>query len=74
MHNSLHILGVPEGEESEEGIKDLFEEIMAKNFPSLMKEKVTEAQRIPIKMNPKRPTPRYIIIEIAKVKDKEGIL
>ena len=27
-----------------------------------------------MKMNPKRPTPRYIIIKMAKVKDKERIL
>ena len=35
---------------------------------------VQEAQRVPIKMNPKRPTPRHIIIKMAKFKDKERIL
>ena len=35
---------------------------------------VQEAQRIPNKLNPKRPTPSYIIIEMPKVKDKERIL
>ena len=35
---------------------------------------VLGAQRIPNKMNPKRPTPRHIIIKVAKVKDKERIL
>ena len=42
-----------------------------------MKEKVTqaqEAQRFPVKMNPKRPTPRHIIIKMAKFKEKERIL
>ena len=33
-----------------------------------------EAQRVPNKMNPKRPTPRHIISKMAKVKDKERIL
>ena len=33
-----------------------------------------EAQRVPKKMNPKRPTPRHIIIKMPKVKDKERIL
>ena len=50
---------------------------MTENFLNLMKEKVTqvqEAQRVPIKMNPKRPTPRHIIIKMTKFKDKEGIL
>ena len=35
---------------------------------------VQEAQRVPIKMNPKRPTPRHVIIKMAKSKDKERIL
>ena len=38
-HNNIHIMGIPEGEESEQGIENLFEEIMAKNFPNLVKEK-----------------------------------
>ena len=50
---------------------------MAENFPNLAKEtdiQVQEAQRVPNKMNPKRPTPRHIIIPLLKVKDKERIL
>ena len=42
-----------------------------------MKEKdtqVQEAQRVPNKMNPKRPTPRHMKIKMPKVKDKERIL
>ena len=35
---------------------------------------VQEAQRVPNKMNAKRPTARHIIDEIPKVKDKENIL
>ena len=30
---------IPEGEESKQGIENLFEEIITKNFPNLMKEK-----------------------------------
>ena len=50
---------------------------MIENFPNLIREKVTqvqEAQRVQIKMNPKRPTPRHIIIKMVKLKDKERIL
>ena len=50
---------------------------MMENFLKMMKEKVTqvqEAQRVPIKRNPKKPTPRHIIIKTAKLKDKERIL
>ena len=50
---------------------------MAENFPNLAKEtdiQVQEAQRVPNKMNPKRPTPRHIIIKLLSVKDKDRIL
>ena len=49
---------------------------MAENFPNVKKEadiQVQEAQRVPNKINPNRPTPRHII-KMAKVKDKERIL
>ena len=45
---------------------------MAENFPNLKKErdiKIQEAQRVLNKMNPNRPTPRRIIIKMAKVKE-----
>ena len=50
---------------------------MTKNFPNLVKEKdtqVQEAQRIPNKLHPKRPTLRHSIIKMTKLKDKERIL
>ena len=40
--NNIRILGISEGEESEQGIEKLFEEIMIKTFPSLVKEKDTQ--------------------------------
>ena len=36
--------------------------------------KVQGAQRVPNKMNAKRPSPRHIIIKMLKIKDKERIL
>ena len=68
---------MPEGEEEEQEIEILFEKIMKENFPNLMKEldiQVQEAQRVPSKMDPKKATPRHIIIKIPKVKNKERIL
>ena len=41
------------------GVENVFDEIMAENFPKLKKEtdfQVQETQRVPKKMNPKRPT------------------
>ena len=63
------MIGIPKGEEKEKGIKNLFEDIMAKNFLKLKKEKDTqiqEAKRAPNKLNLKRPTPRHIIIQNGK--------
>ena len=36
-HNNIWIMGIPEGEESKHGIENLFEDIMAKTFPNLVK-------------------------------------
>ena len=61
--NNIHIIGIPEGEEEEQGIENLFEKVMMENFPTLMREKVTQiqkTQRVPSKRNPKRPTARHI--------------
>ena len=48
------------------------------NFPNLANEidfqEVQEAQRVPKKLDPKRNTPRHIIITLLKIKDKERIL
>ena len=67
-----------EGEKEEQKIENLFEQIMKENFPSLAKEidfqEVQEAQRVPKKLDPKRNTPRHIIIKLPKIKDKERIL
>ena len=35
---------------------------------------IQDMQRVPNKMNPKRPTPRHTVIKMPKVKDKERIL
>ena len=76
-HNNIHMIGIPEGDEEEQGIENLFEKVMMENFPKLRREKVTqiqETQRVPSKRNPKRPTARHIIIKMAKFQDKERIL
>ena len=49
-----------------------------KNFPNLAKEidfqEVQEAQRVPKKLDPRKHSPRHIIITLPKIKDKERIL
>ena len=54
-HANLRLIGIPEGEEKEKGIENVFEVILAENFPNLKKEtdtQVQEAQKIPNKINP----------------------
>ena len=50
---------------------------MMENFPNLVKKidiQVQEAWKVSNKMNPKRPTPRHIIIKMSRFKDKDIIL
>ena len=69
---------VSEGEEEEQEIENLFENIMKENFPNLSKEidfqEVQEAQRVPKKLDSGKHTPRHIIVTLAKIKNKERIL
>ena len=64
--SNIRIIGAPEGEEEEQKIENLFEQIMKENFPNLAKEidfqVVQGAQRVPKKLDPRRNTPRHIII------------
>ena len=65
---------MPEGEEEEQKIENLFEQIMKENFPNLAKEidfqEVQEAQRVPKKLDPRKHTPRHIIITLPKIKEE----
>ena len=74
---------MPEGEEEDREIENLFEQIMKENFPNLAKEidfqEVQEAQRVPKKLDPKkldpkRNTPSRIIIKLPEIKYKWRIL
>ena len=72
---------MPEGEEQQQEIENLFEQVTKESFPNLSKEigfqevqEVQEAQRVPKKLDPKRTTPRGIISKMPKVKGKERIL
>ena len=76
--SNIRIIRVPEGEEEEQEVENLLEQIMRENFPNLAKEidfqEVQEAQRVPKELDPRKHTPRHIIITLSKIKDKERIL
>ena len=76
-HSNIRIIGGPEGEQQEQEVENLFEQII-KNFPDLAKQtdfqKVQEAQRVPKKLDPRTHTPRHIIITLPKIKYTERTL
>ena len=68
---------MPEGEGEEQEIENLFENIVKENFTNLAKEldmQAQNAQSVPNKVDPRRNTPRHIIIKLCKIKDMERIL
>ena len=69
---------MPEGEEQQQEIENLLEQIMKENFPNPVKEidfqEVQEAQRVPKKLDSRKHTTRHIIIILLKIKDKDRIL
>ena len=71
------IARVSEEEEEEQDIENSHGKIM-KNFPKLAKEihfhEVQEVQRVPKKLDPRKHTPKQIVITLPKIKDKERLL
>ena len=76
---NIRIKGVPEEEEKKKGYENIFEEIIVENFPNMEKEivnQVQESQKVPYRINPRRNTPRHILIILTKTKinDNEKVL
>ena len=74
--SNIRIIEVPEGEEEEQQIENLFEQIM-ENFPNLAKEidfqEVQEAQRVPKKLDPRKHTPRLILITFLQLYNTSSV-
>ena len=71
---NIQSIGVTEEEEKKKGYEKLFEEIIVENFPDMEKEifnTIQGAQRVPYRINPRRNTPRHILIKLTKTKHKE---
>ena len=54
--------------------ENIFEEIIVENFPNMEKEtanQVQEAQRVPYRINPRRNTPKHILIKLPKLNTKK---
>ena len=70
-HTHIQIIGVPEEAEKKKVYEKIFEEIIDENVPSMEKEivnQVQEAQRVPYRINPRRNTPRHILIKLTKAR------
>ena len=76
MHNYSNYTG-PRRRREKKGTEKIFEEIIVENFLKMGKEivnQVLEAQRVPYRINPRRNTPRHILIKLSKIKYKGNIL
>ena len=74
---NVRIISIPEGVEKERGLKEIFEQNVAENFPNLVKEtsiRVQEAERTPAKINENRPTTHHIIVQFTNLRSKDTIL
>ena len=63
-----------QGCQKKKGTEKIFEEIIVENFPNMGKEivnQVQEAQRVPYRINPRRNTPRHILIKLSKLNTKK---
>ena len=64
---NIRIIGVPEEEDKKKDHEKVLEEIIVENFPKMGKEIITqvqETQRVPNRINPRRNTPRHILIKL----------
>ena len=67
----------PRRRREKEGSEKICEDIIVENVPNVGKEIVTqvqEAQRVPHRINPRKNSPRHILIKLTKNKFKEKIL
>ena len=56
-------------DEKKKGYENFFQEIIVKNFPNMGKEivnQIQEAERVPYRINPRRNTPRHMLIKLTR--------
>ena len=74
MHEHSHYRGPGRRRREKKGTEKIFDEIIVEKFPNMGKEivnQVQEAQRAPYRINPRKNTPRHILIKLTKIKFKE---
>ena len=72
---NIRIIGVPEEEEEKKGYEKIFEDIIVENVHNMEMEIIkSKRHRVPYRINPRRNTPRHILMKPTKTKHKEGTL
>ena len=71
MHQHSPYRGPRRGRE-----RGIFEKVIAENFYNMGKAISTKPRkhRVPGRINPRRNTPRYIVVKLTKIKDRDKIL
>ena len=72
--SNVRIIGIPEGVEKNRGLEEIFEQIVAENFPNITNIHFQEAERTPLKLNHDKSTPRHIIVQFANIRSKDIVL
>ena len=75
--SNVRIIGIPKRLEKERDLEEIFEQIVAENFPNLAKETsihVQETERTLTKINENRLTPRHVIVQFANIRSKDTVL
>ena len=70
---NIQIIGVSEEEDKKKDHEKILEETIVENFPKNGKEIITqvqETQRVPNRINPRRNTPRHILMKLTRSNTK----
>ena len=75
--SNVRIIGIPKGVEKNRGLEEIFEQIVAENFPDIARETnihFQETERTPLKLNHDEPMPRHVIVQFANIRSKDTVL
>lgn len=75
--NSIRVIGIPEEEEMEKAVENLFKQIVNKNSPNLWEKLDPESKKQTehlITSVQKKPSPWHIVLKLSKINYKERIL
>ena len=72
--SNVRIISIPERVEKNRGLEEIFEQIVAENFPNLVRETnfgVHEAERKPPKLNHDKHMPHHVIVQFENIRFKD---